>query len=282
MRRAVRHDNFFADHKREKHLQKAYSTSAVEKIVRDVKTIMNAEGADSIKVIGRRDDFDRLDVSLRSAKEKKSTGDVMAGGVACNQWMRQLAADYPEKFNRVSCAGERPEDAIIMSTLFVLKLHGDPLSEGDWYQRQVWLSHAGRIWVTAKDSDMDIDGCAALCLGGSAVKDLHFYKARAGVETIDSIGGQPLYAFGVNGVHGARFDRKKYFAAHDIETRDRWIRVCSSYAAPTKPVPAVAQDLDEVRRIRAHSDSALVDKVSIEERPVMHRRSLTTFADWQT
>jgi len=183
---------------------------------------------------------------LRSLGLAPSSGDSSSQNRTREQWLRQLAEDFPDKFNRATrgnvakpsakweSAAERCEDSILNSRLFILNLHGDPGTEHDWELRQVWLSSNGRIWLNAPDGNTAKgSGSPTLYLGGHYVWDVQLFTVGQ-QEAVSMIDGFPVYALRID-FPGARFTRKKYFAAFDVETRDDWLRICSSLT-PAKDV----------------------------------------------
>merc|ERR1712194_626528 len=120
--------------------------------------------------------------------------------------------------------GERLEDAILSSNLFILNLHGDPLTEKDWEPRKAWLSSNGRIWLT---NGAIFRGRPTLFLGGHCVSDVQVNPVGRS-EAVARINGAPVYSLRFD-FPGARFTRKKYFATTSSQARDDWIRKCSSH-----------------------------------------------------
>jgi len=231
-------------------LQRTYGAVSAGNLSSAVKAVMSGtvvafeteveSGVDALA--GSVQDADRAKclARLRSLGLAPSSGNSAAQGIACDQWMRQLKEDYPDKFSKtelapISFGNARParkrevdtesrEQAIIKSNLFILDLNGDPTSENEWQPRQVWLSRKGRIWLGDPHNPKHRP---SLYLGGHCVSDVQFSPVGSN-DAVARINGAPVYVLRID-FPGARFTRKKYFATSSVETRDAWIRICSSH-----------------------------------------------------
>lgn len=227
-------------------LQRIYATSSAANLPSGVAAVMNgtvsASQMGGANIEAREEDVLESAATdctrakglarLRSMGLAPRSGDPAAQAIAKDQWLRQLKEDYPDKFSKAvrpeakpskwESAPEQMEDALIKSKLFVLNLHGDPTSAEDWVLRHAWLSRSGRIWLRGQGYNPR----STLYLGGNTVSDAQFFQVGH-TEAVSSIQDVPVFVIRVD-FPGARFTRKKYFAATTAETRDDWIRICSS------------------------------------------------------
>lgn len=195
-----------------------------------------ADRDDEVVQVGSDSRKQKALARLRAMGLAPSSGDAASQDRAREQWLRQLAEDFPDKFSRGIGEGpkesQRPRarweaksehhnDAVLKTWLFVLGLHGDPFIEFDWELRDVWLSPTGRIWLDAPG-----EGQPTLYLGGHCVKDVQLFPVGQD-GAVKQIEGKDVYALRID-FPGARFTRKKYVAAFDAATRDDWIRICST------------------------------------------------------
>lgn len=242
LRKVVPHENFFMEKKRDKQLHRCYAKEAAAHLPIGVRAIMHPEShmegeAQKYASAGVRfedDDDASSDGSNAEALSrlralgltKRSSGDTMANARTCELWLRQLADDYPDKLSRVSGAAEPPVNSKMPSWLYVCKIHGDPLAESSWQLRKVWLSATGRVWLGSPDADKH--GNAVLFLGGCTVRDFIISQVKpGGEEAVANICGKTVYPFKID-TPGARFSRRRYFAAKELDVRSMWIRICNT------------------------------------------------------
>ncbi|CAE8618816.1 unnamed protein product [Polarella glacialis] len=176
---------------------------------------------------------------------KAEGGDASSQGgrAAPRQWLKQLAKDYPDEFCRVPAdfvpgdsmapsilaegvqvVGQELSRAVLSSVLWVLDLHGDPLNEKCWQRRLAWLSASGCLWLGPSESESSCQDCSVQ-FGGERVADLQVLRARQGIEVAAAILGQPIFAIRLDSV-GPRYTRRKYLAADDEETCEKWLKAC--------------------------------------------------------
>lgn len=273
--RPTPHEDFELVKRQVRRLAKTYMTAGTHELHTKVRTTISgielasdgATGAGRKK--GKRTGVGpsdvapstRMDAAIQRLRKYglglASPGMPEERGKARQQWLRQLAEDYPEAFCRAlreeaedgsgavveeeheeegpevvtGCGAyeERIEDAVLASHLWVLDLHGNPSNELDWQPRQVWLSRTGRIWLAPREDGHSCspDTRPTLYLGGECIFKLQVIPVSCSVEISKTLGGQPAHAMRIISP-GARVARVKYLAATDSETRDRWVRICST------------------------------------------------------
>mmetsp|Transcript_39803 Transcript_39803/g.71581 ORF Transcript_39803/g.71581 Transcript_39803/m.71581 type:complete len:557 (+) Transcript_39803:63-1733(+) len=196
----------------------------------------------------RDSDEGRLAAVMEKLKRRglrQASGPQASGGAdrsAVEQWLKQLAEDYPDEFcqtwtfgspgaslvppckslEHALSAHDDPGRARISSQLWVLNLHGDPLNPEDWQKRLAWLSASGRLWLGP--SEAEGSGPCSLQLGGEIVPDLQVMRARS-QDVPELIDGSPVFAIRIEGM-AARYLRKKLLASDKEETIQDWIKAC--------------------------------------------------------
>eukprot|EP00930_Biecheleria_cincta_P073762 TRINITY_DN61051_c0_g1_i1.p1 TRINITY_DN61051_c0_g1~~TRINITY_DN61051_c0_g1_i1.p1 ORF type:complete len:603 (-),score=114.23 TRINITY_DN61051_c0_g1_i1:11-1765(-) len=178
----------------------------------------------------------------RGAQATEGAGDGSHRN-AVDQWLQQLAEDYPDEFCQKQMQGipstslappckaiqeavaarDDPGNARICSKLWVLCLHGEPLREADWQLRVVWLSSSGRLWFGQEGSE-DAVPCS-LQLGGEIVPDLQVVRARRYVDYPETIRDQSVTAMRIEGTSG-RYPRRKILASENAQVVEEWMEAC--------------------------------------------------------
>lgn len=178
----------------------------------------------------------------RAAEAAEGAGDG-SQTTAVEQWLQQLAEDYPDEFCQIGMQGipgsslvppckaidearaarDDPSNARISSKLWVLCLHGEPLREADWQLRVAWLSSSGRLWLGQEGSEDPVP--CSLQLGGEIVPDLQVVRARRFVDYPEKIRGESVTAIRIEGTSG-RYPRRKILASEDPRVIEDWIETC--------------------------------------------------------
>merc|ERR1711871_203840 len=84
---------------------------------------------------------------------------------------------------------EPPGEALMEGRLFKLNSNGDPMNEGQWLKRRMWLSKSGRLWYESMKEVKPI-----MYFAGLSVKLLDQKELSPGKDTCVAVQGQPIFA----------------------------------------------------------------------------------------
>lgn len=130
-----------------------------------------------------------------------------------------------EQLKSSSAHVEGPGSALHRGYLWMLTSDGNPLREGDWVPRRLWLSPSGRLWHDCLEK-----GRASQCFRNTPASALQVTRLTSGAEVADALGGETVYAFRVE--RSASIEQAgvvMFFAAASKPLQEAWIQCMENF-----------------------------------------------------